>query len=324
MLMQETSQEQYYISHPDRLSDTYKKIETIDYHGQKVYIFRLPLLNQQVVQIRKDSRFTNVPKYIHTNINLNYVYSGKCTYIVDNHKLVLSAGDVCLFDTNVVRSKESLGRDDIIINISLSHEFFSHDFIVSLQSEGIVYRWLLAALASITNDHDNFILFRTNHNKKITQLFQYVLEEYYGYTPFSVETINAYMHIIFVELVRAYNENKSGQLLRLNQKIIPEEFLRILRFVEKNADNYTLSEVADRFGYSTRYLASIIHKTSGESFSELKKTLRLTKAANLLITTDKNIDEICETVGIKNRSFFFKEFEKRYQHSPAKYRAVYR
>jgi len=324
MLMKESSQEQYYKSHPDRLSDAYKKIDRIDYHGQKVYLFRLPFLNKNVVQIRKDSRFTTVPKYIHTNINLNYVYSGECTYIVDNHKLVLSAGDVCLFDTNVVRSKESLGKNDIIINISLSHEFFSHDFVVSLQSEGIVYRWLLAALGAANNNHDNFILFRTNHDKKITQLFQYVLEEYYGYTPFSVETINAYMHIIFVELVRAYNQNKSGQLLRLNQKIIPDDFLRILRFVEKNADNYSLSELGTKFGYSTSYLASIIRKTSGESFSDLKKELRLSKAANLLITTDQNINEISDAVGIKNKSFFFKEFEKRYQHSPAKYRTIYR
>jgi len=50
----------------------------------------------------------------------------------------------------------------------------------------------------------------------------------------------------------------------------------------------------------------------------------LTNAANLLITTDKNVDEISDAVGIKNKSFFFKEFEKRYQHSPAKYRVIYR
>ncbi|VDG18498.1 hypothetical protein [Lactobacillus alimentarius DSM 20249] [Lactiplantibacillus mudanjiangensis] len=324
MLRQETSKEKYYRTHPGILGNTYQNIEKISFKGQKVFLFKLPTLNKNIIQIRKDSRYTNVPKYIHTNINLNYVYSGECTYLVDGQKLVLHKGDVCLFDTNVIRSKERLSKNDIIINISLSHTFFSGEFIDSLQNQNIIYKWLLIALSSRQNSHDNFILFKTAESPKIISLFHNVLEEYYAYTPFSVSIINAYMQIIFVELVRTYDHNKNGQLLKIDNKIVSNNFIEILQYTEHYADKITLTELGKKFGYSPNYIADIIKISTGKTFSDIKKGLRLKKAANLLITTDKKVEEIIETIGISNKSFFYTAFKDYYHLSPARYRKINR
>ena len=51
-------------------------------------------------------------------------------------------------------------------------------------------------------------------------------------------------------------------------------------------------------------------------------TIRYALAANLLESTNFNIEEICEQIGIKDRFHFSREFKRYHERSPSLYRKV--
>ena len=101
-----TRREQYYLEHQGAPSPSYRTMEHRQIDGKDVLYFRLPALKEAEILIRKDSRFTDVPYYIHSNLNMNYIYSGKCDYVINSRSVTLHQGDVVIFDKDVVRRKQ--------------------------------------------------------------------------------------------------------------------------------------------------------------------------------------------------------------------------
>lgn len=178
LLRKYTSSEINYLKNPSTTSSLYKRLKKEVVRGKKIHRFHLESLNKNEIEISKDSRFTEVPNHVHTNVNINYIYSGKCTYNIDDKSITLQEGDVCIFDKDVVRNKQKIGENDIVMNISMSERFLSNNFLGRLAQQSIVSNFLLSAIAK-NQDHDNFLIFRTKGNAKIIRLFNDLLCEYY-------------------------------------------------------------------------------------------------------------------------------------------------
>lgn len=89
--------------HPGELSPHYKKMERTEIDGEKVYIFKFDsIMNEHNICLNRDSRFTGIPKHLHSVIEINYVYRGRMVQIIDGKQVVLNEHDVCLLDTNTV------------------------------------------------------------------------------------------------------------------------------------------------------------------------------------------------------------------------------
>ena len=54
--------------------------------------------------------------------------------------------------------------------------------------------------------------------------------------------------------------------------------------------------------------------------SDLIKNYRIEKAAGLLLTTDRSIQDIIADVGISSRAYFYKEFTRKFDMTPKDYR----
>lgn len=317
-LMKNTKAENYYLTHPNTLGKSYKHIKKVDFEGQEVYKFELPNLKLKVVQIRKDSRYTFVPKYIHTNINLNYILRGQCTYVVDRTKFIMHEGDVCLFDTDVIREKERLGANDLVINISLSNDFFSNDFINKIQSKEVIYNWLLSSLSFKSLNHDNFILFRNHQNIDIESTFEAIINEYYGQDHSSITIINSLLLIIFIELIRQ-QDKRPDSLIRIHNTYLDDKKIGVMTYVSEHLGD-ELSQMAAHLGYSEVYLSKLIKHYFGIGLSTLKQQKKLDIFTQELIYSDKSINEIISQLGITNKNYLFKQFEGKYGTTPRKYR----
>ena len=108
-LRQITPREQFYLDNPGAPSPRFKTMEHRTVRGRDVLYFHLQELPNDEIHLRKDSRFTDVPYYMHSNININYIYDGHCDYLIDDKPITLYKGDVCIFDLDVVRRKLTLG-----------------------------------------------------------------------------------------------------------------------------------------------------------------------------------------------------------------------
>lgn len=97
---------------------------------------------------------------------------------------------------------------------------------------------------------------------------------------------------------------------------------RFLLIVEQNLDREDLgsSLIADRMAMSPRQLYRKFKEISNMSPSDLIKIYRMEKAARLLLNDELSIQDVINDVGIASRSYFYKEFTRRFDMTPGDYR----
>lgn len=106
-------------------------------------------------------------------------------------------------------------------------------------------------------------------------------------------------------------------LPQLNNKSLPiilpltedERMLKIIKYLEKNIrEPLTLIEISKRFNLSERSLSRLFQSTLHISFLQYLKTLRMIKALEMILKTNKPISEIAYSVGYDTLGAFSNTF----------------
>lgn len=320
-LREETESERFYLEHPNEPSPKYKSMVHKSIKGKEVLQFQVPELHEDEVHIRKDSRYSQVPDYVHTNINFNYIYSGICCYTIDDQSIILHKGDVCFFDRDVIRHKERIGKNDIVINCSMSNDFFTGSLMNHVKDQSMIASFLLHAISGSKN-HDNYLIFRTRDSNEIALLFQKLLLEYYDRKLYRNDMIQGYLSLIIMELLRLYSANEGEHLIQLSSDD-GDNLLGILYYIEQNYKHCTLAKLAKEYGYHTKYLSTLIHKKTGRTFKQIQLEQRLKVACSCLKNTTDSVQQIADEVGMRNMNYFYKQFKKIYHCTPKEYREQY-
>lgn len=84
--------------------------------------------------------------------------------------------------------------------------------------------------------------------------------------------------------------------------------------------NFSVQEMADKFGLSMNYLSSYYKDKTNESIVNYITNLRIEKAKHLLVTTDLPIKKIARSTGYYNVSSFIRRFKQLMGVTPGKYR----
>ena len=96
----------------------------------------------------------------------------------------------------------------------------------------------------------------------------------------------------------------------------------ILDYISENyMKPITIDELADIVRLSKHYFMRFFKKYMGMTCIEYINDYRLNVATNLLLTTDMQITEISESIGITNLSYFNRIFKKKYRMTPKEYRS---
>lgn len=312
-----TSGEKWHLEHPGKLSPRYEHIPVHTLHDQSCFFFDFERsLRTNRLAIVKESRFTTIPAHYHKDMEMNYIYEGSCTFVINGKQVTLKQGDLCILDSNVIHSATSLkSEDDIIINIVFKKEFFDSAFLSRLSSKGIITNFLYDAISQNRN-HQQYLIFRTQNNFKFHSLMQFLLCEYYFPSSCDSELIPVYASAIFIELINTLHDmDESEQWTKKHKEVVA-----ILQHIEANYKDCTLDSVASAFGYSKNYLSSLLKKHTGKSFIQMKTSQQLTEAAFLFLNSEKSINDIIEKVGCHNYHYFYRKFEEKYGITPKEYR----
>lgn len=300
-----------------RLSERYQLIPKTSFQDREVYLFSFQsLLENKLICVHKESRFTYIPEHIHTVIEFVYVYSGSCVQIISGERIEMHQGDICMLDTNVPHSIEYLGASDIIITIEMRREYLTHSFLSRLGDYGIINTFLIGTL-SLNAAHDQYLVFRRQEDNQVHAVIQNILCEYYFPEFCSEKMIDAYMILLFCNILRQYKNQQFSYGTENGQKI-----MEILHYIEDNCLTATLQETADHFGFHPNYLSNYIKKAAGHSFKELIIQQRMNQACFYLSNTDLPIYEIANKIGYDNLGFFYKKFESLYKMTPNLYRRM--
>ena len=85
-------------------------------------------------------------------------------------------------------------------------------------------------------------------------------------------------------------------------------------------DNITLKALGQKYYMNSTYLGQLFQKQFGKSFQDYLNEIRLSKACDLLLTTDEKIFSIAFDVGYKDADYFIEKFIATYGCTPTTYR----
>ncbi|RMD76075.1 MAG: AraC family transcriptional regulator [Lentisphaerae bacterium] len=103
--------------------------------------------------------------------------------------------------------------------------------------------------------------------------------------------------------------------LSLHQQHIVEDFIQT-----HYSQPITSQEIAKRLNLTQDYTARLFRRTYGCSPREYIRNERLRRAAELLLETEVNVDEVARAVGIGNVGLFCRMFKKHFGMTPSEYR----
>lgn len=82
----------------------------------------------------------------------------------------------------------------------------------------------------------------------------------------------------------------------------------------------SLNEIAQAFHYSPSHFSRLFSMEFGVTYTRYLAEFRLEKARELLMQTDLSVNEIARRVGIGDTGYLIRQFSRKYQLSPDKYR----
>jgi AraC-like DNA-binding protein len=95
----------------------------------------------------------------------------------------------------------------------------------------------------------------------------------------------------------------------------------ILTYLEKRiSEGHTLQSISERFGLSERTLSRLFQSTLNMSFLQYLKLLRMVKAVELMLLSDKSLGEIAYSVGYQSLSAFSSSFYNLTNHRPSDFK----
>ena len=268
-------------------------------------------LGKQAVYISKHNRFAPYPLHGQKFLEINYMFSGSCQQIVDEKKIELKAGDILLMNVGAQHSIAALGENDILINILFTNQNITFKLLHDIhKNNSLSYKFL----ADISLGHplsQNYILFTKDNNSDIKTTMDQMIEEYFLKRHYSNSVVESYLNILLIKIIRHY-PMPTKNLINSKQKII----FNILEDITQNYQTITLTYLSHKYGYNKNYLSNLIKKMTGKNFSSLKTQQRIIKANELLNSTTLPINTIMDTVGLTNKSFFYKKYKEYYHKLP--------
>lgn len=270
---------------------------------------------QQNLSIKRNSRFNPVPEHVHSHIELNYVFSGNCPQTINGKDIILQKNQVLLVDTDCPHSVAALGMDDIMISVLIKKDFLRNHLFTQFSQDSVLSRFFINAMNEKTN-HDHFLLFHSENNRRIPMFFQELFCECFDPSINSNDILIHLFYVIMAELINVY-ENDLSKEREFTDKM---PVTSIIRYIENNFRTCTQESVADFFHISPNYVSILLKKHIEMTYIQLIQEQKLSVAAYLLKNASLPVAEIAVEAGYENVSFFYKIFHRKYGCSPKDYR----
>ncbi len=121
----------------------------------------------------------------------------------------------------------------------------------------------------------------------------------------------------FLQFVEEYTE----YLIQLRQNTAKGTINQIEAEIENHySENISLKYLGEKYYINSAYLGQLFKKNYGCCFKDYLNGIRMRKAAETMLRTNKKIYEIAEEVGYKNIEYFINKFEDIYGMTPSRFR----
>lgn len=174
----------------------------------------------------------------------------------------------------------------------------------------------------IDNCFINFHIKPHEDNKKLlSSLINNIIEEYNKF----IRQDNILLKLLVSELIVRLSRIAILDYKKenINNKMRESTIKDVITYINKNFTTCTLDSVCEKFYITKPYLCRSFKKNTGVSFTDYINNKKIEIGANLLINTDKSIEEIAQICGYASGNYFGTCFRNIMKISPLKYRKQY-
>lgn len=277
------------------------------YEDIKFHDAALPL---NILKQRRPGQTGDVPPrdalllHWHEHIELLFFLEGGATVLVGSETIHTQDGDV------------------IIVNPTEPHKVLRGDtpslcfvFIISPQFLGGSPDYFGMHWNAIDKKHIRF----RHHIPGDTQLQALMtacVEEYEKTQDGYQWAIRGYLSLLLCHLLRHHLQPGGKNDAQMDSRIS-----RALKHIGQHyQEALSTRELAELSGLTEPYFCRLFHNITGMTVTAYIHTFRLSKAKDMLLTTEKSVAEIGEAVGFENIPYFSRSFKKQYALSPLQLR----
>lgn len=253
------------------------------------------------IEIEKLLRYVHIPAHKHDFVELAFVFSGTCTHTVEEQSFQQVAGTFTI--VNSFTGHELIASSDCLcLTIKVRIDTFRDFHIPNLP--------LLAVPVCFDCGDDAFM------RDTLLTIYEQQMKE----ACYHDEIISLLLQSVLIYCMQNFRD--TVKFLYAGTKL-EGRMLEIMNYMFENYQNITLRGLAHHFGYSEPYLCKLFREEAGLTFTKILRDFKLKQAKKLLQTTDRKLNEICDSIGYSDTTQFIRDFKQQYGSTPAKYRKAF-
>lgn len=251
-------------------------------------------------------------------MGLPNVVQGSITHYIEGKELVLRKGDVLMLNQHVSHAIKRAEYEDIGINFIALPEFFEVP-LTMLHEKNVLADFVIGAMRQ-KNPVSHYLLFRLKEDLQVENLMENMIESML-HTHCNEDIANQYtMGLVFLYLLNHLENLSHNSSLDYKETVVQA----VMEYINSDCQNANLTKIAEDTHQSMTVLSKLIKQKTGYKFQELLQRRRFQKAVYLLMETELTVEDIALEVGYENQSYFYRQFQKRYGMTPAKYRKLHK
>lgn len=277
--------------------------------------------NREIFVAKSTSRpdFIDV-MHTHNYIEINYILSGECLHT--ENQTVKRAKRGNLFIINYMTPHKNSPAQNAAPYVSYNVGFTPGALDDALKNESDFIKlkssFLLTSIFPDSANASQNVFFDDNNFYELEPLFESMLDEYvHGYDG-SRDLLRAYLLQLIVKIFRKVDGKTPYNAQRKQRRYID----LAIEYINANyMQKLKIEDIAYRSFLSKSYFSQLFKDTMGLCFSEFLQKVRISKACEILESSDKIITDVAMDVGFNDMKAFYAAFHKRVGCTPKEYRA---
>lgn len=260
----------------------------------------------------------------HEYIQINYIYQGKGKHFIKNYEFDIVKGDIFVIPPYIPHCITAHSYSDLFIfEFEFEPEFINQNFESIMNIESFFdFAYIEPFLVSESQVKPRLNLIG-KVQVEVENILNEVLKEYNdkkaGYMLLIKSLLLKLLVLVGREFTRGLETSESRSVYARHRDAI---FGAIKYIDEHYTDEPGIEDVARMFMLSQSYFSYLFKSITSKTFTEYLNGLRISKAMELLKSTDKRVIDICYDVGFNNVNHFNRSFRQQTGTSPLAYRRI--
>jgi mannose-6-phosphate isomerase-like protein (cupin superfamily) len=136
------------------------------------------LHNDELINIRKHTRFIDFPEHKHNYIEMAYILQGEMIQKIKGKEIRLKKGEIIFLNQHITHEIKASSKEDIIINFIIKPEFF--EYILNLiDKENIISKFLFSTIYGGSRKGE-YICFYVGNIKNVQNILKGTMKMEFG------------------------------------------------------------------------------------------------------------------------------------------------